>query len=174
MFQQTTDPEDARGRHQGTAEEKAKTKAEGTLNLISPAPNHELTDTAKVTEYLIDDNEYPEGGIKAWLTVLGAWCGMVPSMGLLNTHGILQAWVSENDLKELPESQIGWIFSCFTFFLYFGGVLIGPVFDSRDPLLLIVPGSVGCVLTSIFMSFSTGEWLTHVAHPSSSKKVKPY
>lgn len=72
-----------------------------------------------------EGDEYPEGGMKAWLTVLGAWCAMIPSMGLLNTHAIIQAWVLEHELKGLPESQVGWIFSCYAFFLYFCGAQVG-------------------------------------------------
>ncbi|GAW11259.1 hypothetical protein ANO14919_006010 [Xylariales sp. No.14919] len=64
---------------------------------------------------------YPEGGSKAWLVVLGAWCAMIPSIGLLNTLAILQAWVSENELPGLPESKVGWIFSTYALFLYFTG-----------------------------------------------------
>lgn len=37
-----------------------------------------------------DDNDlgkYPEGGLEAWLVVLGSWCAMTAGMGLLNTIG---------------------------------------------------------------------------------------
>lgn len=68
---------------------------------------------------------YPEGGTKAWLVVLGAWCAMIPSMGLLNTLAVLQAFVSENQLSGMSESKIGWIFSCYAFFLYFCGAQVG-------------------------------------------------
>ena len=72
-----------------------------------------------------EDTEYPEGGTSAWLVVLGAWCAMIPSMGLLNTVGVLQAWVSENQLQGYSESNIGWIFSAYAFFLYIGGAQVG-------------------------------------------------
>lgn len=68
---------------------------------------------------------YPEGGTKAWLVVLGAWCAMIPSMGLLNTLAVLQAFESENQLSGMSESKIGWIFSCYAFFLYFCGAQVG-------------------------------------------------
>ncbi|KAJ3482690.1 hypothetical protein NLG97_g7500 [Lecanicillium saksenae] len=32
-----------------------------------------------------DEDDYPDGGWQAWSVVLGAWCAMMPSMGLLNT-----------------------------------------------------------------------------------------
>jgi hypothetical protein len=69
---------------------------------------------------------YPEGGLKAWLVVvLGAWSAMIPAMGLLNTLAVLQAWISENELRGISESQIGWIFSCYAFFLYICGAQVG-------------------------------------------------
>lgn len=46
-------------------------------------------------------------------------------MGLLNTVGVLQAWVSEHQLKGYSESNIGWIFSAYAFFLYIGGAQVG-------------------------------------------------
>jgi hypothetical protein len=71
------------------------------------------------------DSDYPEGGTQAWLVVLGAWCAMVPSMGLLNTLAILEAWVSTNELSTMSPSTIGWIFSCYGFSLYFCGAQVG-------------------------------------------------
>jgi hypothetical protein len=67
----------------------------------------------------------PEGGLRAWTVVLGAWCAMVPSMGMLNTIGILDAWIGENQLEALPKSQTAWIVSLYAFFLYIGGSCAG-------------------------------------------------
>ncbi|KAL2676540.1 hypothetical protein Neosp_010301 [[Neocosmospora] mangrovei] len=97
-----------------------------------------------------DDQDYPEGGTRAWLVVLGAWCAMIPSMGLLNTLAVLQAWVLENELSHLPESTVGWIFGCYGFFLYFCGAQVGPIVDAHDIKLVIIPGSIGMVASMIF------------------------
>ncbi|KAF3038993.1 hypothetical protein E8E12_004562 [Didymella heteroderae] len=102
-----------------------------------------------------DESDYPEGGATAWLVVLGAWCAMIPSMGLLNTVGVLQAWVSEHQLHGYSESNIGWIFSAYAFFLYIGGAQVGPIFDAHDIRVLIVPGSIGIVAAIMCMSIST-------------------
>ncbi|KAJ5798012.1 uncharacterized protein N7503_007308 [Penicillium pulvis] len=101
-----------------------------------------------------NDGEYPEGGTKAWLVVLGAWCAMIPSMGLLNSLGTLQAWLSTHQLKAYSESSIGWIFGSYAFFLFLGGAQFGAILDSHGPLYVILPGSVGLVLSLIFLSFS--------------------
>lgn len=69
--------------------------------------------------------EYPEGGWKAWSVVIGAWCAMIPSMGLLNSLGILHAWTSTHQLKDYSESSVGWIFGAYGFFLYVAGAQAG-------------------------------------------------
>ncbi|GAB7328996.1 hypothetical protein MBLNU13_g00851t1 [Cladosporium sp. NU13] len=65
--------------------------------------------------------DFPEGGWRAWSVVLGAWCAMIPSMGMLNTIGVLEAWIGENQLAALPKSQTAWVVSLYAFFLYIGG-----------------------------------------------------
>lgn len=100
------------------------------------------------------NDEYPEGG-KAWLVVLGAWCAMIPSMGPLNTLGILQAWTSEHQLAGWPPSTIGWIFSAYAFFLYICGAQVGPIFDAYDVRWLVIPGCIGSVTALICFSFAT-------------------
>ncbi|EQB48216.1 hypothetical protein CGLO_12566 [Colletotrichum gloeosporioides Cg-14] len=107
---------------------------------------------AEGTESITD---YPDGGLRAWLVVFGAWCAMVPSMGLLNSLAVLQAWLGEHELQGMPESSSGWIFSGYAFFLFFCGAQIGPVFDAHDMRTLIVPGAVGIVLALVFMSLSS-------------------
>ncbi|KKY30307.1 putative oxalate formate antiporter [Diaporthe ampelina] len=108
-----------------------------------------------------DDEEiysetYPEGGRDAWLVVAGAWCAMIPSMGVLNTLAVLQAWVSEHELEGFSESTIGWVFSTYAFFLYFCGAQVGPIFDAHDIRLLVVPGCVGIVAATMLMSVCKG------------------
>ena len=71
------------------------------------------------------DGDFPEGGWRAWSVVLGAWCAMIPSMGMLNTIGVLDAWIGENQLATLPKSQTAWVVSLYAFFLYIGGSCAG-------------------------------------------------
>ncbi|KAJ5596564.1 oxalate/formate antiporter [Penicillium hetheringtonii] len=101
-----------------------------------------------------EDDDYPEGGWKAWSVVFGAWCAMIPSMGLLNSLGILHAWTSTHQLKDYSESSIGWIFGAYGFFLYFAGAQAGPIFDAYGPNYIIIPGSIGIVVALVCFSFS--------------------
>lgn len=70
-------------------------------------------------------SNFPEGGWRAWSVVLGSWCAMVPSFGLLNTMGVLEALLANNQLKDYSKASIGWIFGVYSFFLYFGSVQVG-------------------------------------------------
>ncbi|KAJ4295103.1 hypothetical protein N0V90_007112 [Kalmusia sp. IMI 367209] len=97
-------------------------------------------------------DEYPDGGRDAWLVVFGAWCAMIPSMGWLNTVGVLQAWVSQHQLRHHSEFDNGWIFGLYGFFLYIAGAQIGPIFDAHDMRVLIVPGAIGVVAASMLLS----------------------
>lgn len=93
-------------------------------NMFSTQEALDLTPAPDGTESG-EDAEYPEGGLQAWSVVLGAWCAMVPSMGLLNSLGILHAWTSTHQLKHYSESSIGWIFGAYGFFLYLAGAQAG-------------------------------------------------
>ncbi|KAF5103771.1 hypothetical protein DV451_001252 [Geotrichum candidum] len=99
--------------------------------------------------------DFPEGGVKAWSVVLGAWCAMTASMGICNTIGFLQAWLTTHQLADYTEAQISWIFSIFSFLLFFGGVQVGPIFDSYGIMVLLIPGCIGIVLSLVFLSLCT-------------------
>ncbi|KAF2449690.1 MFS general substrate transporter [Karstenula rhodostoma CBS 690.94] len=105
-----------------------------------------------ILELFDDVDECPDGGKEAWTVVFGAWCAMIPSMGLLNTVGVLQAWVWTHQLRDYTEFDIGWIFGLYAFFLYFTGAQVGPIFDAYDVRLLLIPGSVGIVAAIMLLS----------------------
>jgi hypothetical protein len=71
------------------------------------------------------DLVFPDGGWHAWSVVLGSWCAMVPSFGLMNTIGVFEAWLADHQLRDYSKASIGWIFSLYMFFLYFGSVQVG-------------------------------------------------
>ncbi|KAM3500417.1 hypothetical protein MY10362_006416, partial [Beauveria mimosiformis] len=106
-----------------------------------------------------NDDEYPGGGLVAWTVVLGAWCAMLPSMGLLNTLAALEAHLAPSlELRGVPRTRSAWIFSCYAFFLYFCGAQVGPLFDAHDVRVLLVMGAAGMVAALVGLSFSTGHW----------------
>ncbi|KAK7897545.1 hypothetical protein LTR67_004172 [Exophiala xenobiotica] len=87
-------------------------------------------------------NTYPEGGREAWLCVFGSFCGLVASLGVMNTLGTYQAYLSTHQLRDYDESTIGWIFGIYAFLSFFFGIQIGPVFDAKGPRYLVLAGSI--------------------------------
>jgi hypothetical protein len=49
---------------------------------------------------------YPEGGLQAWLVVLGSWCALFAALGVANTLAIFQAYISQDQLSSYDPSQI--------------------------------------------------------------------
>lgn len=97
---------------------------------------------------------YPEGGLRAYLVVFGAFSGMVAAFGLMNTMGSFQTYLSTHQLSQHSPSTIGWIFSLYVFLAFFCGVQIGPVFDAKGPRWLVAAGTVCLVVGMIGISES--------------------
>lgn len=119
-------------------------------------PPHELEKRTTNVSSASYEESYPEGGLKAWLVVVGSWFALFASLGLMNTIALFQAYILSHQLKHYSESTVGWVFSIYTFLAFFCGVYIGPVFDKYGPRWLVFAGSVFTVGGIIFMSFCTG------------------
>lgn len=89
-----------------------------------------------------EDMEFPEGGKKAYSVVLGAFFGLTSAFGLLNVAGVIQTYISENQLEEVDESTIGWIFSINTFITFTTCILSGTYFDRNGARGLIITGAL--------------------------------
>lgn len=80
------------------------------------------------------DEDYPDGGWRAWLTVLGAFLALTCTFGQLSSFGTFQSWYSEHQLSDLPPSTISWIGALQLWVFFFSvrsALLLSPV-DSRD------------------------------------------
>jgi MFS family permease len=148
------------------SEKDDKKKSAGVVVTVMHLGDDAALDSDGVTAdgvHQVDEKEedletYPEGGLRAWLVVLGAWCGMFGSMGMLNSISVFNAYVSENQLADYPASTTGWIWSVFMFLSLFPGIIVGPVFDANGPKWLLWPGSIAIVLGILLSSFATQYW----------------
>ncbi|KAK7540343.1 putative monocarboxylate permease [Phyllosticta citricarpa] len=111
-----------------------------------------------VKELNSERDDFPDGGRRAWSVVLGSWCAMVAAFGLLNTMGVMHAWLSSHQLKDHSYAQTGWIFSTFTFLVYFGSIQIGPLFDRFGMKYTLIPGCVGFVISLFLLSLCQVYW----------------
>ncbi|KAI4216488.1 MAG: hypothetical protein LQ351_000977 [Letrouitia transgressa] len=98
---------------------------------------------------------YPEGGLRAWLVVLGSFCGMLASFGLMNSIGSFQTYISTHQLSHLSPGTVGWIFSIYVFLAFGCGLQIGPIFDAKGPRWLVISGTICLVVGMIGVSEST-------------------
>lgn len=104
-----------------------------------------------------DGETYPEGGLRAWLVVLGAWLALLSSLGLMNTLATFQTYVTTHQLEDYDEGTVGWIFSVYTFVVFFGGLFIGPLFDKHGPRWLVLTGTLSVGASLMLFSISTGK-----------------
>lgn len=100
---------------------------------------------------------FPEGGLSAWLAVMGSFCAMLSIFGLINSSAVFESYFSEHQLKDYNSSQIGWIFSLYLFMVFFIGIQVGPIFDRHGPRWLVSMGSIFMVLSLMLLGFCTGE-----------------
>ncbi|KAL4948850.1 major facilitator superfamily domain-containing protein [Aspergillus filifer] len=98
---------------------------------------------------------FPDGGLSAWTVVLGSWCAFLPTFGLMNTTGVFTDWLATNQLSGYTRSDVSWIFSLYMFFLWFGGVQVGPIFDRYGPRHLVGAGAIGLTVAVMTFSVST-------------------
>lgn len=105
-----------------------------------------------------DVDDFPEGGRLANLVVAGSFASITGGLGLMNSIGIYQAWLSTHQLSSLSHSQVSWIFGVYNFLIFFGGLQIGPVFDAKGPRGLLWLGSAILVLMFVVLGFCEQYW----------------
>ncbi|KAL7793874.1 major facilitator superfamily domain-containing protein [Trichoderma ceciliae] len=95
----------------------------------------------------------PNGGLRAWLVVVGAWCTSFCSFGWINSVGVFQDYYQATILKEYSTSTVSWIPSLQIFFMMALGPIIGLIYDKYGPRYLIIGGTFlhvfGLMMTSI-------------------------
>ncbi|KAF7188417.1 Riboflavin transporter MCH5 [Pseudocercospora fuligena] len=101
---------------------------------------------------------YPEGGLRAWLVVFGSFCGLLAALGIMNTIGVYQSYLAENQLRGYTESTIGWIISIYVFLSFGAGLIIGPVFDQYGPRWLVLAGAILILLSTFLLGVCTAYW----------------
>ncbi|PRT56277.1 putative transporter MCH4 [Wickerhamiella sorbophila] len=122
---------------------------------VSPKSSDVLQPKANALGYDTgEDMTFPKEGIRAWLVVLGSWCGMIATFGIANTTGVLQEYLVKHTLSQYSESDVSWIFSIWLFIMFVGSIQVGPLFDTFGARALLIPGGVCQVLSVFFLAWS--------------------
>lgn len=97
----------------------------------------------------------PDGGLHAWLAVLGCCLVLFNCWGLVQAFGAFQSYYTVEILRSYDASAISWIGAVQSFLLPVVGVVTGPIFDQGYLRTLLVLGSCVMVFGIMMLSLST-------------------
>ncbi|KAJ5898791.1 MFS transporter asaE [Penicillium taxi] len=97
----------------------------------------------------------PDGGVNAWTSVLGAFCGLFVSFGWINCIGVFQTYYESHQLQDMSTSTVSWITSLETFLMFFPSPIFGILFDSYGPRWILLAGTFLHVFGLMMTSLST-------------------
>ncbi|KAK0383945.1 hypothetical protein NLU13_8036 [Sarocladium strictum] len=101
-----------------------------------------------------DPAAFPDGGLQAWLVVMGGFFAVFASFGWINCIGIFQAYYEENQLRSYSSSTISWIPSTESFMMFFCGPIVGKMTDYYGPRVPILIGSFLHIFGLMMMSLA--------------------
>ncbi|VUC22398.1 unnamed protein product [Clonostachys rosea] len=119
-------------------------RSDSSLNENRPGEKHIDNTTDEINE-----EDYPDGGFRAWLVAAGTAGVFFCTMGYSNVFGIFQAYYIAD--------AISWIGATQTFLQFFSGILGGPLFD-RYGTWVIRPAAVVYVFSIMMTSLCTKYW----------------
>lgn len=132
----------------------------------APARNHSPsqppqpptpTDEA-LTQPPDSEDDFPEGGLRAWLVVLGAFLMLLPSFGFVVAIGTLQDYWHQHQLSTYASRDVGWIPSVFVYLTLALGLWVGPLFDRYGPRWIAMVGSAGYVVMMFLLAECEKFW----------------
>ncbi|KZV72788.1 MFS general substrate transporter [Peniophora sp. CONT] len=97
--------------------------------------------------------EAPDGGLAAWLQVVGSFFLIFSNWGIFNSFGAFQTYYEAQKLSSA--SAISWVGSVQGCILLFAGAITGPIFDMGYLHSLVTTGTVLIVLGMMMTSIST-------------------
>ncbi|KAJ7140710.1 major facilitator superfamily domain-containing protein [Mycena epipterygia] len=108
-----------------------------------------------VNEKLIPETEFPDGGLRAWGNVFGAFMINFSCYGVVTTFGVFEEHYSANQLKDQTLSTISWIGSLQLCLIVLVGCVSGPLFDAGYLRPMIASAGTLYVFCLFMTSLST-------------------
>ncbi|TFK50401.1 MFS general substrate transporter [Heliocybe sulcata] len=125
-------------------------------NLMDEEPKTPLTEAPATLESPAKrPSEVVDRGLRAWLTVFGAFFSMFATFGQMNAIGSFQLWYAEHQLSHYSQSDIAWIGSLQLWVFFFSGGIIGRLFDAYGPKVLLALGTVIYTFSLMMTSLAT-------------------
>ncbi|KAJ7087584.1 MFS general substrate transporter [Mycena belliarum] len=104
------------------------------------------------------DATYPDGGLRAWLIVVGAFFSTFSTFGYVNSWGVFQTHYQIHLLKDSSSSAISWIGSIQIALTFGTAVLMGRLFDNGWFALPAATASVALVVLTVLIGQCTTFW----------------
>ncbi|KAL0571917.1 hypothetical protein V5O48_010048 [Marasmius crinis-equi] len=103
-------------------------------------------------------DNYPDGGVRAWLITLGTASTTFSTFGFVNSWGVFQSFYEENLLKGTSPSSIAWIGSIQYALIFLPGLLTGRMFDIGIFKIPFAIASVIIVASCFIIAECTKYW----------------
>ncbi|KAI0180603.1 MFS general substrate transporter [Hypoxylon sp. FL1284] len=100
----------------------------------------------------------PDGGVVAWLHVLGGFMLFFNSWGIMNAFAAFQTYYESGALFERSSSDISWIGSVQSALVLLGGVVAGPAYDRGYLRHLLCGGGFAVVFGHMMLSLCSQYW----------------
>ncbi|MCJ1473385.1 hypothetical protein MMC13_002036 [Lambiella insularis] len=100
----------------------------------------------------------PNGGLAAWLQVLGSFMLFFNTFGYLNTFGVFQTYYESGALFTESSSNIAWIGGIQAYMLLTVSFFSGPIYDRGYLRTLVLIGSFSIVFGLMMLSICKTYW----------------
>ncbi|KAF4987260.1 hypothetical protein FGRMN_10462 [Fusarium graminum] len=101
------------------------------------------------------DRPPQDGGLTAWLQVLGSFLINLNNFGLANSFGVFQIYYQTELLQQHSPSSISWIGTLQASLILIIGVISGPLFDKGYFYSILITSSIVLVFALMMLSLAT-------------------
>ncbi|ESK96608.1 monocarboxylate permease-like protein [Moniliophthora roreri MCA 2997] len=104
----------------------------------------------------------PDGGLRAWLVVLGSSLVSLATFGIVNAYGAFSDEYQHTRLSNYSPTLVSMIGSIQVFLLYFLGAFSGSIFDAVGPRYMIPASGLICSFAMFMLSITKPQQIYQV------------
>ncbi|KAF2967510.1 hypothetical protein GQX73_g6069 [Xylaria multiplex] len=103
----------------------------------------------------LNPDEFPDGGLEAWLVIVGGALILFSSFGIVNCSGVFVQYYATGPLSDYSSSDITWITSLQAFLVTGSNLVVGRLFDSYGTRWILPIGTIIYSFGLMVLSLST-------------------